>query len=128
MPEQNWNERIEEKLDKIIELLELRNSIEKARVEMKDRLKFSSLLSRFERAIRSRNEYECDNIREEVKEFTNEYFPIPTESPQEKGMNYLKHLKENWKVGIKLAVLSFFHFLHGIIRTEKTSHKYWGIE
>ena len=42
---------------------------------MKDRLKFSSLLGRFERAIRSRNEYECDNVRKEVKEFTNEYFP-----------------------------------------------------
>ena len=40
-----------------------------------DRLKFSSLLGRFERAIRSRNEYECDDVRKEVKEFTNEYFP-----------------------------------------------------
>lgn len=83
--EQMFRNSIKDKLDKIIELLELRNLIGKARVEMKDRLKFSSLLSRFERAIRSRNEYECDNIREEVKEFTNEYFPIPTESPQEKG-------------------------------------------
>jgi len=42
-------------------------------------------------------------------------------------MKYFKHLKKNWKVGFKLALLSFFHFLHGIIRTEKTSHKYWGI-
>ena len=43
-------------------------------------------------------------------------------------MNYQKHLVDNWKVGLKLLVLSLFHFLHGIIRTEKTSHKYWGIE
>ena len=46
-----------------------------------DRLKFSSLLGRFERAIRSRNEYECDDVRKEVKEFTNEYFPNTTAEP-----------------------------------------------
>jgi len=43
-------------------------------------------------------------------------------------MSYFEHLKANCKAGVKLAVMSFFHFLHGVIRTEKTSHKYWGIE
>jgi hypothetical protein len=42
-------------------------------------------------------------------------------------MIYREHIKENWKAGIKLAILSLFHFIHGIIRHEKTSHKYWGI-
>lgn len=42
-------------------------------------------------------------------------------------MNYFEHLIDNFKAGLKLAALSFFHFLHGVIRTEKTSHKYWGI-
>ncbi len=43
-------------------------------------------------------------------------------------MTYKKHLKENWKAGLKLLILAVFHFTHGIIRTEKTSHKYWGIK
>ena len=46
----------------------------------------------------------------------------------EKMMNYFEHLIDNFKAGIKLAILSLFHFVHGVIRTEKTSHKYWGIE
>ena len=43
-------------------------------------------------------------------------------------MKYFAYLKDNWKVGVKLALLSIFHFLHGVIRTEKTSHKYWGLK
>ncbi len=43
-------------------------------------------------------------------------------------MKYKEHFKANMKTAWKLLVLSFFHFLHAIIRTEKTSHKYWGIE
>ena len=43
-----------------------------------------------------------------------------------KRMNYFEHLKNNWREGFKLLLLSLFHFLHGVIRTEKTSHKYWG--
>lgn len=42
-------------------------------------------------------------------------------------MNYKEHLLDNWKAGISLALLSLFHFVHGVIRTEKTSHKYWGL-
>jgi len=43
-------------------------------------------------------------------------------------MNYIEHFIVNWKVGIKLLVLSLFHLLHGAIRSEKTSHRYWGIK
>lgn len=46
---------------------------------------------------------------------------------KEVNMNYKEHLKDNWKAGFKLLLLSLFHFLHGVIRTEKTSHKYWGM-
>jgi len=40
-------------------------------------------------------------------------------------MNYFEHLIDNFKAGFKLLLLATFHFLHGVIRTEKTSHKYW---
>ena len=43
-------------------------------------------------------------------------------------MTYFEHLIHNWKAGVRLTVLSFFHFVHGVIRTEKTSHKYWGMK
>jgi hypothetical protein len=43
-------------------------------------------------------------------------------------MTYTEHMKDNFRVGVKLAILSIFHFVHGMIRTEKTSHKYWGIK
>ena len=42
-------------------------------------------------------------------------------------MNYFEHFADNCKAGFKLLLLSFFHFLHGIVRNEKTSHKYWGV-
>jgi hypothetical protein len=42
-------------------------------------------------------------------------------------MTYLEHMRVNLKTGGRLAVLAAFHVLHGVIRHERTSHRFWGL-
>ena len=42
-------------------------------------------------------------------------------------MTYSEHLKANWKVAFKGVLLVVFHFTHGILPIELTSHEYWNI-
>lgn len=43
-------------------------------------------------------------------------------------MSYWQHLKANWKVAGRCLVLAFFHFVHGLIPRENTSHHRWGVD
>jgi len=42
-------------------------------------------------------------------------------------MTYVDHLRENLKAAARLALLAAFHVLHGSIRREWTSHRFWGL-
>jgi len=42
-------------------------------------------------------------------------------------MTYVEHLRENLKAAWRLALLAAFHVLHGLVRHEWTSHRFWGL-
>jgi hypothetical protein len=42
-------------------------------------------------------------------------------------MSYWAHLVLNWKVAAKGLLLAAFHFAHGLVPIELTSHERWGI-
>jgi len=42
-------------------------------------------------------------------------------------MTYVDHLRENLKAAWRLALLAAFHLLHGFVRREWTSHRFWGL-
>jgi hypothetical protein len=42
-------------------------------------------------------------------------------------MNYLDHLKVNFKVAGRCLLLMILHAAHGLIPVKWTSHEFWGI-
>lgn len=47
---------------------------------------------------------------------------------EKKIINYRQHLFANWAVAFKGLLLSFFHFVHGLVPSKYTSHEYWNIK